>query len=49
MFVSSDGKPGPGFEKAGFDFQKPGYPGRVFGFSKMYKIGNFWMKKLPNS
>ena len=30
MFVSSDGKPGPGFEKAGFDFQKPGYPGRVF-------------------
>ena len=44
----SDGKPGPGFEKqvSGFDSKKIGYSGRVSGFQKMYKIGDFWLKKL---
>ena len=34
MRVISDGKPGPGFEKPGFDFKKPEYLGRVRVFTE---------------
>ena len=54
MYVpTSDGKPGAGFEKAGFRFwfQKTQVPGSGFGFSKLYKFGKFRLKNwhfLPN-
>ena len=51
MYVpTSDGKPGAGFEKAGFRFwfQKTQVPGSGFG---LYKFGKFRLKNwhfLPN-